>query len=253
MPDARSRAWTLARDGFRQRGVDVTRLEAFTDAAFAFAVTLLVISIGNVPTTYRELVQSLVGVPAFAISFTLLMLFWWGHWEWSRRFGLEDGPSIIMSALLVFTVLVYVYPLKFMLSALTWWLSRGRVANARIDDIDQLFSIFLIYGIGFTAMALTIAALNVYALRRARLLDLDGLEILLTRTEIARWLVIATAGIVSCVLAVTTPARPTALPGFTYMLIPVAMPVVIRRVSRGTKELQEERRRDYSQLAEPPG
>ena len=32
-------------DGFKQRGEDMTRLETFTDAAFAFAVTLLVVGV----------------------------------------------------------------------------------------------------------------------------------------------------------------------------------------------------------------
>ena len=36
------------RDGFRQRGEDMTRLETFTDAAFAFAVTLLVVGVDRV-------------------------------------------------------------------------------------------------------------------------------------------------------------------------------------------------------------
>jgi uncharacterized membrane protein len=41
------------------RGEKVTRLEAFVDAAFAFSVTLLVISGDKIPTSVDELIQAL--------------------------------------------------------------------------------------------------------------------------------------------------------------------------------------------------
>ncbi|MCB1643573.1 MAG: DUF1211 domain-containing protein, partial [Xanthomonadales bacterium] len=47
-----------------ERGQQVTRLEAFVDAAFAFALTMLVISIDEIPGNRAELVQALKGVPA---------------------------------------------------------------------------------------------------------------------------------------------------------------------------------------------
>src|SRR3546814_7073413 len=43
-------------DGFVHRGRQVTRLETFVDAAFAFAVTLLVISIDEIPDSRAALV-----------------------------------------------------------------------------------------------------------------------------------------------------------------------------------------------------
>lgn len=78
--------------GFRLRGLDMTRVETFTDAAFAFAVTLLVISIDQVPRSYPEMVRALEGLPAFGFSFALIMLFWHAHWAWSRRSGWTTGP-----------------------------------------------------------------------------------------------------------------------------------------------------------------
>ena len=46
--------WPRDRDGFRLRGLGMTRIETFTDAAFAFAVSLLVISTQAVPTNYER-------------------------------------------------------------------------------------------------------------------------------------------------------------------------------------------------------
>ena len=96
----------------QERGREVTRIEAFVDAAFAFAVTLLVISFDAIPDSVPALVAALKGVPAFAASFALLAWIWWSHAAWSRRYGLDDGRSVLLSLLLVFLVLVYVYPLR---------------------------------------------------------------------------------------------------------------------------------------------
>lgn len=51
-------------DGFWRRGVGTTtRLEAFVDAAFAFAVTLLVISVDSIPKSGAEMVDALKSHP----------------------------------------------------------------------------------------------------------------------------------------------------------------------------------------------
>ena len=99
-------------DGFLHRGRQVTRLEAFVDAAFAFAVTLLVISIDAIPDSREALVVALKAVPSFAACFAMIAMFWAAHARWSRRYGFDDAASTTLSLLLVFVVLVYVYPLR---------------------------------------------------------------------------------------------------------------------------------------------
>lgn len=111
--------------GFRLRGLAMTRLETFADAAFAFAVTMLVISIDSIPGNLAELVEALKGVPAFAASFASIMLLWAGHNRWSRRYGLEDGPTTLLTLCLIFIMLAFLYPLKLVFSALFAWLVPG--------------------------------------------------------------------------------------------------------------------------------
>jgi hypothetical protein len=50
---------------------------------------------------------------AFAICFALLFQVWWRHFNFFRRYGLEDAPTIALTGILLFVVLFYVYPLKF--------------------------------------------------------------------------------------------------------------------------------------------
>ena len=51
--------------GVRLRGEQVTRLETFVDAAFAFAMTLLVVSFDAMPESFSELYDALRRLPAF--------------------------------------------------------------------------------------------------------------------------------------------------------------------------------------------
>ena len=75
------------------RGETTTRVEAFVDGAFAFALTLLAISGDHIPTSIDELIVALKGLPAYAASFALVVKVWSSHVQWSRTFGLDDGTG----------------------------------------------------------------------------------------------------------------------------------------------------------------
>jgi hypothetical protein len=49
---------------FRWRGREITRLEAFCDVVFGFALTLLVVSL-EVPRNYHEMMLAMRRIPAF--------------------------------------------------------------------------------------------------------------------------------------------------------------------------------------------
>ncbi|MFT5840861.1 MAG: hypothetical protein ACI9UT_003375 [Flavobacteriales bacterium] len=55
------------------RGENMTRIETFVAAAFAFAVTMLVISVGAVPETMQGFVDSTKQIPSFSASCALIM------------------------------------------------------------------------------------------------------------------------------------------------------------------------------------
>lgn len=64
-------------------------------------------------------------IPTYAASFIIIMQFWMNHADWSRRFGLEDAMSDRLSILLVFVLLIFVYPLKMVFSSFFSLISGG--------------------------------------------------------------------------------------------------------------------------------
>ena len=102
---------------FRWRGGEISRIEGLSDAVFAFALALIVVSL-EVPRTYDDLLAVIRTFPAFAVCFALLMMCWYYHYKFFRRYGLEDFPTILLNTLLLFVILFYVYPLKFLFTAL---------------------------------------------------------------------------------------------------------------------------------------
>ena len=220
--------------GFRLRGLDMTRLETFVDATFAFAITMLVIAGQQVPDQIDVLLNAFKNVPAFAASVASLYFFWRGHWRWSRRYGLEDGVSILISWALIFTMLIYVYPLKIIFAAMFYTLSGHRVGQViTVQTIGQGRALFAVYALGFIALALEIVLLNARAWRLRRALQLNALEKELTRMEITGWCIPVSVGIVSLILALTLPPDRIGWAGWSYFLMSILIPLY--RITRKRK------------------
>jgi len=219
--------------GFRLRGIEMTRLETFIDAAFAFAVTMLVISNGQVPDDIPALLAAFKNVPAFVASIAVLSIFWRGHWLWSRRFGLEDGVSILISWMMLVTILIYVYPLRLLFGAMFYFLTAhavGQVVTAETDG--EVRALFALYALGFVAIALEILLLNLRAWRLREPLRLNDHEKSLTRGEVAGWSVPAAVGLVSLILALSLPMKHIGWSGWVFMSLSFLTPIQRRWYAR---------------------
>jgi uncharacterized membrane protein len=219
-------------DGFRLRGLEMTRLETFIDAAFAFAVTMMVIAAERVPDDINTLLAAFKHVPAFVASVAILGIFWRGHWKWSRRFGLEDGASILISWALLATILIYIYPLKAIFGSMFNFLSNGKVGQPLgLRTLEQARSIFAIYAIGFTALTAEILLLYLRAWNLRDALKLNARERLLTKRELMGWSVPLSVGIVAFVLALTLPEKQISWSGWIYFSMVILVPLQ-KRFSR---------------------
>jgi uncharacterized membrane protein len=201
---------------FRWRGEDVSRVEGFSDSVLAFAVTLLVVSL-EVPKTFDELLATMRGVFAFAICFYLLLIVWYEHYKYFRRYGLNDTPTLWLNSALLFITLMYIYPLKFLFTYLIDLL----LGFARTEKIEpsQVPLLMVIYGAGFVAVQLVFALmyLRAYSLRDA--LELDARELSVTREEIQGCLLNISVGLASVAIAVLGGAATVSWAGYVYVLI----------------------------------
>jgi uncharacterized membrane protein len=211
----------------------MTRLETFIDAAFAFAVTMMVIAANQVPDDINGLLAAFRHVPAFVASVVVLGIFWRGHWLWSRRYGLEDGVSIFISWALLVTILIYIYPLKAIFGSMFYMLSDGRVGQALgMRTEAQARTIFAIYAIGFTAIAVEILLLYLRAWQLREPLRLNARERSLTRADLTGWSIPTSVGVIALVLALTLPVDQISWSGWIYFSMAILVPIhaaVIRK------------------------
>ena len=212
-----------AEEGFSWRGEEVSRLEGFSDAVFGFAVTLLVVSL-EVPSTFDDLLATMRGFFAFAICFLLLFSVWHDHYKFFRRYGMQDAFTVRMTAALLFIVLFFVYPLKFLFTAVVDQLlgfgeevrlQDGAVVEAIRDEQWPL--LMAIYGAGFVAVQLVFILLYLRAYARRDDLGLDAYELSVTREETRSFFINAGVGVASILVAVVGGPGAVAFAGWIYV------------------------------------
>jgi uncharacterized membrane protein len=203
----------------------VLRIEGLADAVFGFALTLLVVSL-EVPNTFDELLATMRGFLAFAISGWLLYSVWCDHYIFFRRYGLQDTFTMHLSAVMLFVVLFYVYPLKFLFTALMDELlgfstqvgssTRDVVETIRAEQWPLLIALF---GVGFVVVQLVFFLLYWHAYALRDVLKLDAYEASITRQEIQGYLLLAGVGLTSIAIALLGGEEANSLAGWVYLLI----------------------------------
>ncbi|MBC8256982.1 MAG: DUF1211 domain-containing protein [Candidatus Marinimicrobia bacterium] len=218
-------------EGFRLRGYLMTRLETFTDAAFAFAITMLVISIGKIPGNLNELISALKTTPALIMAFAMIFLFWSNHRFWSRQFGLDTFSSRLITFGLIFILLVYVYPLRLMASLLMSLFSNGFFPSEFVvSGLNDIPKLFIIYGIGFILISTLFSLLFYQGWNRADELSLNKFEKKETATAIAAWVICTLTGLIATGMAVFAPPHIGVFSGFIYSTLPITIYFVSRKI-----------------------
>jgi uncharacterized membrane protein len=203
--------------------VEGHRLDAFVDAAFAFAVSLLIIAGGEPLASFADLTRALMRIPAFLGGFALLIMFWLAHRTWSALGPRRDGRATLLSLAIVFSVLVFVFPLRLLIETAAHFVSGGRLPGAGlITSFAELGWTYLIYGLGFSILSVLFAIL----FRQAQAtIDPDDTVRRRAAFEWTRtWALAAATGVLSGLIALTPGLRAAPwLPGVTYWLIPAGI------------------------------
>lgn len=210
---------------FKERGTQVTRVEAFVDAAFAFAITLMAVAGESIPDSVDALSTAMRGIPAFALAFALILRFWTAHASWSRAYGLDDPLSVRLSLLLVMLLLIFVYPVRMVFAALFNALSDGWLpAGFTITELSDLPVLFVTFATAFGSMGAVMWALYLRAWRLRDALGLDARERIWTRSRLWNWALVPIVAAVSIVLALSIPATRESgwwlgMPGFVFFAL----------------------------------
>jgi len=245
-------------DGFRWRSHEISRIEGFSDAVFGFAVTLLVVSL-EVPRTSTELLETMRGFGAFVATFVMLVGVWRAQFIFFRRYGLEDNVTVSLNLVLLFTVLFFVYPLKFLFGMMVTDFRMKAMVETAHGLVPAVLPehkkwIFIIFALGYVAVFSVFALLYRHAYKQRDRLGLNEFEVFETRHSIKRMVVVIFVGVSYFVVALleslphNTPAEKRLVlitSAITFAIFGGLMLMMIRLV-------RERRRVKKEWLAQPP-
>jgi hypothetical protein len=173
---------------------------------------LLIISL-DVPHSYGALIEDLRGFFPFALCFSQLVMIWRIHYVYSRRYGLEDAYTVFLNIVLLFLVLFFVYPLKFVFTlAYSVWIG----GNAGPDmSFRQATILIQLYSAGFASVFLVFMLMFAHAYKLRLPLQLNAVEAHKTRLSIQQHAMMVGLGLASVVLAFKNPVWA----GLLYVLL----------------------------------
>lgn len=205
---------------FKWRSREPSRLETFSDAVFAFAVTLIIVSL-EVPHTFEELFEVFKGFISFAACFAILFLIWNNQNIYFRRYGLNNAYVTFLNAALLFVVLMYVYPLKFLFMAVFSggeYNDHGHIVT--MITTEQTPTLMYVYHAGYAAIYLLFFLMYLHAKKNAVKIDLSAAELFETDTFTIVNFFNSFLGFAGILLILVLPKSMKGWSGMIYMLIP---------------------------------
>jgi uncharacterized membrane protein len=205
--------------GFRIRGPEVSRVEGFSDAVFGFVLTLLVVRL-DVPKSFNEMIAAMKGFPAFAICFAIFYGLWNEHYAFFRKYGLEDGITRWLNGGLMFVILWFVYPLKFLFTLVVAGFTGVGGEGIQITN-EGVRQLMVVYSLGYACISTIFALMHYHAYRLSDELELTPYERALTRLSIWDHSGTVVIALVSIGIALIAPPMLVQFAGWIYGLIGV--------------------------------
>lgn len=205
---------------FRWRSPDVSRIENLSDIIFGLNITLIAST--SVPASFGELTGLWRDLMGTAGCFAIILVVWDAHYRFFRRYDLQDGPTIVLNSVLLFLVVSFAYPLKFILSFLARLVTGGFASNESIDAVMTIAQgrwAMLYYALTYASIFFVFMLLYRRALSQADRMALNPAEIILTRSAI--WQTTVHVGVALLVAGSTLLAPTNAAPasGILFFLI----------------------------------
>lgn len=201
------------------RSHEPSRLETFSDAVFAFALTLIIVSV-EVPKTFTDLLDMMKGVVSFGICFAFLFNIWNMQNKFFRRYGLTDSYTVFLNGILLFISLVYVYPLKFLTSLINsddYYIDHG----LKVEKITQaqVAPLMVIYAAGLSLIYILFFLMYRNAKSHALQIHLTPAELFETNSFTYAHLIAALVGITAAITAIVLPTGSAGSSGFIFFLL----------------------------------
>jgi hypothetical protein len=129
--------------------------------------------------------------------------------------------------------MIYIYPLRLVFSALFSWISGNYFPSEFvIQSVSELSSLFIYYGFGFAAIAILLSLLFYRGYKLRDSLDLNAVEILMTKYDMTSWGIMALTALLSAMFAIVAPLKLAVFAGFLYTTLPFTMPTISIYFSR---------------------
>jgi uncharacterized membrane protein len=216
--------------------VSKTRVEAFSDAVFAIAITLLVLTVAQ-PHTYRNLAHELArqwpSLAAYIVSFAVIGIMWVNHHSVFTHLEHVDRGLLYINLLLLMTIAFLPYPTGVLGQAL----AKGQGTRTAA----------VLYGVVMAVNACAWGWLWLYASRHRRLLRADFPE-----KERAMATLLFTWGVVAYTLSVGV----AFINAYAFLALQGALaayyafdPISRRAARRGQGELADHQTTGDSDLA----
>ena len=145
------------------------------------------------------------GFLSFACCFALLLWIWHEHNVFSRRYGLQDGVTVVLNGALLSVVLFYVYPLKFMFDSMfARFVPEVKTRRCRWR-CTNLANASAVYALGFIIMFVMFMLLYARAYGKRHELGLTEPEIFDLTSLAGHHMVSTVVGTVALIIAVAAP------------------------------------------------
>ncbi len=180
------------------RRAPISRIETFGDAMIAVAATLLIMS-SDPPREYGDLIANVYIVLPVALSFAALFYVWYIHTTLWRRYPLHDRLSLWLNGALLFFIVFFVHPLKFMAMTLLSLITSQAIAS--LWTPGEMRHLFILFAIGWIIVFGLVALLHYRAHVTRESLRLTPVEAYDAVTFSRHYAGFVAAGLLSLLLA----------------------------------------------------